>query len=104
MTYYNPFVMIENLGSRDPRGCSAVVESEVLASGDNVVVSEVVFDCSRRCNIFGRKELLGSRAQVDQDTASFVKSTIEYGCLSLEQLRDNSGDITPGFLPPIVQL
>ncbi|MEK7159960.1 MAG: hypothetical protein AAB702_00565 [Patescibacteria group bacterium] len=95
---------MNELASRDPRGCSAVVETELLASEDNAVVSEVIFDCRRHCNVFERKELLGSRSQVDQDTSTFVRSAIENGCLKLEELRDNAGDMSPGFLPPIIEL
>lgn len=96
--------MIQELDLRDPRGCSAVVESELLASGDNAVVSEVIFDCRRRCDVFQRKELLGTRSQVDQETTTFVRSIVENGCLKLEELKEYSVDIPTGFLPPLIEL
>lgn len=89
---------------RDPRGCSAVIESERLASGTDFVIDEVLFDCSRKCGIIERKELVGSRAKIDQDVTSFVRSIVDYRCQNLEELRDNSMDIPTGFLPPIVEL
>lgn len=95
---------MEDLSSRNPRGCSAIVESERLCTADNVVVSEVIFDCKRNCNVFERKELLGSPAEVEQGTAVFVQSVVRDKCLKLEALQNSFVDIPPGFLPPITEL
>lgn len=92
------------LEPRDPRGCSAIIESERLASGSDFVIDEVLFDCSRKCNIVERKELVGSHTKIDQDITSFIRSIVDYRCQNLEELRDSSMDIPTGFLPPIIEL
>lgn len=93
--------VVSELGERNPRACSAVVELTTLAERERRVAIEAVFDC-RACPVFERFERVGSQEDVQVAVLGKVESIATRECKNFAKHGITSQEVTSDLLPQII--